>query len=108
MRPERGLVSTQEKNAQLAVGEVESLLEFMSHSLERATDQEVLSLEKQMSDQVERVTQLYGHPADKFPVPEIPELVVHCKTRVEQVIQSQISVDKKGKQSTPLFLPFIY
>ena len=93
----RGKVSTQEKNAQLAVGEVESLLEFMSRSLERATDQEVLSLEKQMSDQVERVTQLYGHPADKFPVPEISELVVTCKAQVEQVIQSQISVDKKGK-----------
>ncbi|CAI8022155.1 hypothetical protein GBAR_LOCUS13030 [Geodia barretti] len=49
------------------MGEVESLLEFMSRSLERATDQEVLSLEKQMSDQVERVTQLYGNPVGKFP-----------------------------------------
>ena len=85
-------IEIQEKNAQLAVGEVESLLEFMSGNLERATDQEVLSLEKQMSDQVERVTQLYGHPADKFPVPEIPELVVTCGAQVEKVIQAEISV----------------
>ena len=99
----REKVSTQEKNAQLAMGEVESLLEFMSRSLERATDQEVLSLEKQMSDQVDRVSQLYGHPAGKFPVPEIPELVVSCGAEVEQVIQAKISVAKKGKLQRPLF-----
>ena len=99
----REKVSTQEKNVQLAMGEVESLLEFMSRSLERATDQEVLSLEKQMSDQVERVTQLYGGPPEKFPVPEIPELVVTCGAEVEQVIQAKISVAKKGKLQRPLF-----
>ncbi|CAI8023734.1 Signal peptide, CUB and EGF-like domain-containing protein 1 [Geodia barretti] len=91
----REKVSTQEKNAQLAMGEVESLLEFMSRSLERATDQEVLSLEKQMSDQVERVTQLYGNPVGKFPVPELPQLVVSCGAEVEQVIQTKISVAEK-------------
>ena len=103
----REKVSTQEKNAQLAMGEVESLLEFMSRSLERTTDQEVLSLEKQMSDQVERLTQLYGNPAGKFPVPDLPQLVVSCGAEVEQVIQTKISVSEKGKLQRSLFLFFI-
>ena len=85
-------IGTQEKGAQLAVGEVESLLEFMSRSLERATDQEVLSLEKQMSDQADRVSRLYGNPAGKFPVPQLPELVVHCGAEVEQAIKTRVSV----------------
>ena len=88
-------VSVQEKGAQLAVGEVESLLEFMSRSLERATDQEVLSLEKQMSDQADRVSRLYGNPAGKFPVPQLPEMVVHCGAEVEQTIETKISIAKK-------------
>ena len=82
----------QEKNAQLAVGEVESLLEFMNRNLEIATDQEVLSLEKQISDQVHRVSQLYDNPGDKFPVPQIPELQVHCGGKVEQIIKDEITV----------------
>jgi hypothetical protein len=94
----REKVSTQEKNAQLAMGEVESLLEFMSRSLERATDQEVLSLEKQMSDQVDRVSRLYGDPAGKFPVPDLPQLEVQCGSGVEQVIDKEISVRKKEQE----------
>ena len=94
-------VSEQEKNAGLAVGEVESLLEFMSHTLERATDQELLSLKKQMSDQVDRVSTLYDNPADKFPAPELP-LEVQCGPEVERAIESGISVTKKGKVFQPL------
>ena len=91
-------VSKQEKNAGLAVGEVESLLEFMSHSLERATDQELLSLKNQVSDQVDRVSSLYANPAGKFPAPELP-LEVQCVPEVEHVIESGISViAKKGKK----------
>ena len=97
-------VSVQEKGAQLAVGEVESLLEFMSRNLERATDQEVLSLEKQMSDQVDRVCRLYGNPAGKFAVPQLPELVVHCGAEVEQTIRNEVSVAKNGKM---LIVPMI-
>ena len=97
-------VSEQEKNAELAVGEVESLLEFMSHSLETATDQELLSLKKQMSDQVDWVSNLYDNPAGKFPAPELP-LEVQCGPEVECVIESGISVTKKGKkQNIQLFL----
>ena len=86
----------QEKNAQLAVGEVESLLEFMNRNLKIATDQEVLSLEKQISAQVHRVFQLYDNPGGKFPVPQIPELQVHGGGKVEQIIEDEISVKKKG------------
>ena len=85
----------QEKNAQLAVGEVESLLEFMNRNLKMATDQEVLSLEKQISDQVHRVFQLYDNLGDRFPVPQIPELQVHCGGKVEQIIKDEISVKNK-------------
>ena len=89
-------VSEQEKNAELAVGEVESLLEFMNRSLETATDQELLSLEKQISDQVDRVSSLYNNPAGKFAVPELP-LVVQCGPGVKHAIKREISVVKDGK-----------
>ena len=101
-------VSVQEKNAELAVGEVGSLLEFMSRSLETATDQELLSLKKQMSDEVDRVSSLYKDPAGKFPVPELPELAVQCGPGVEQTIKSEISVvnrpGDKGSGTTHLGL----
>ena len=96
-------VSEQEKNAELAVGEVGSLLEFMSRSLETATDQELLSMEKQMSDQVDRVSSLYSDPAGKFAVPDPPELVIHCGPSVQIEIESEIYVvDKKGKMLTTI------
>ena len=88
-------IVAEEKNAQLAVGELESLLEFMSRSLETATDQEVLSLKKQVSDQVARVTKLYGDAEEKFPVPELPDLVVECGERVKKAIESEISVAER-------------
>ena len=85
-------IAIQGKNAQLAVGEVESLLEFMNRNLEKATDQEVLSLKKQMTDQVKRVSQLYHNPTGKFPVPQIPQIKVCCSSKVEQVIESDVSI----------------
>ena len=96
-------IAIQEKNAQLAVGEVESLLEFMNRNLEKATDQEVLSLKKQMSDQVERVSQLYHNPAGKFQVPQIPQIKVCCSPKVEQVIESDVSI-QDGMKTLFVFL----
>ena len=93
----------QEKNAQLAVGEVESLLEFMNRNLKIATDQEVLSLEKQISDQVHRVSQLYDNPGGKFPVPQIPELQVHCGGKIEQIIKDEITVKNKADERPRVF-----
>ena len=90
-------ISMQEKNAQLAVGEVESLLEFMNRNLKMATDQEMLSLEKQMSGQVDRVMQLYTNPAQKFPVPKLPQLEVQSDAEVIQGIENGISIRNKGK-----------
>ena len=89
-------VSTWEKNVQLAVGEVESLLEFTNCILQRATAQEVLNLEKQMSDQIERVAQLYHNPTEKFPGVKLPELVVHCGAGMKQAIDIELSVVQKG------------
>ena len=85
-------IAIQEKNTELALVEVESLLEFMNHNLEKATDQELLSLEKQMSDQVERVSQLYHNPSGKFAVPQIPQMELHCSPMVEQVMEFDISI----------------
>ena len=89
-------IATQEKNAQLAVGEVESLLDFLNRNLEKATDQEMLSLKKQMSDQVERVSQLYCNPIGKFPVPELPHLEVHSGANVMKTIQDDIAITGKS------------
>ncbi|CAI8048962.1 hypothetical protein GBAR_LOCUS26974, partial [Geodia barretti] len=85
-------IAAQEKNAQLAVGELVSLQEFMSRSLETETDQEILSLKKQVSDQVERVGELYSDADRKFPVLELPEMVVNCGERVNEVIETELSV----------------
>ena len=95
-------ISIQEKNAQLAVGEVESLLEFMNRNLAKATDQEVLSLEKQMSGQVDRVMQHYTNPAQKFPVPKLPQLEVQSDVKVMQVIDGGISIKNKGMYAEKL------
>ena len=89
-------ITMQEKNAQLAVGEVESLLDFLNRNLEKATDHELLSLQKQMSDQADRASQLYTNTTAKFPVPRLPQLEVRSSAKVMQVIQDDISVSDKG------------
>ena len=78
-------ITAQEKSAQLAMGEVESLLEFFHHSLEKATDQELLSLQQQMCDQADRRAQLYAYPSAMFPVPQLPQLEVQCSDDILQV-----------------------
>ena len=95
-------ISVHEKNAQLAVGEVESLLEFMNRNLEMATDQEVLSLEKQMSDQVDRISQLYTNPAQRFPVPKLPQLEVQSEAEVMQVVEDGIYITNKRPLEIPV------
>ena len=94
-------ITMQEKNAQLAIGEVESLLDFLNRNLEKATDQELLSLQKQMSDQADRASLLYTNPTVKFPVPKLPQLEVHSSAKVMQVIQDDISVADKGMCKIP-------
>ena len=94
-------IAMQEKNARLAVGEVESLLDFLNRNLEKATDQELLSLQKQMSDQADRASRLYTNPTVKLiPVPRLPQLEVHSSAKVMQVIQDDISVTDKGMCKT--------
>ena len=86
---------SEEKNAGLAVGEVESLLEFMSCTLETSTDQELLSLKKQMSDQVDQVSSLYDNPAGKFPAPELP-LVTERDIGMDEVSQHHAHTFEKS------------
>ena len=89
-------ITSQEKNAELALGEVECLLELLHRNLEKATDQELLSLQKQMSDQANRVAQLYSNPAAKFPVPQLPQLEVQCSDDILQVLQDDFSLCDNG------------
>ena len=84
------------KNAELAVAEVTSIHEFLSRNLERATDQELFSLLKQMSDQAERAAQLYADPPAKFPVPTLPQLEVHSHEGVLQVLQEDVYIVDNG------------
>ena len=88
-------ITAQMKNVDLSVGEVSSLYDFLSRNLERATDQELFSLLKQMSDQAERAAQLYADPPAKFPVPTLPQLEVHCSNRVLQVLQEDFCVSER-------------
>jgi len=71
-------------------------LEFLCRNLEKATDQELLSLQKQMSDQADRIAQLYANPAAKFPVPRLPQLEVQCSGDILQVLRDDFSVCDKG------------
>ena len=89
-------ITCRKKNAELALGEVESLLDLLRRNLEKATDQELLSLQKQMSDQANRVTLLYANPAVKFPVPQLPQLEVECSDDVLQVLQDDFSLCDNG------------
>ena len=84
------------KNAELAVAEVTSIHEFLSRNLERATDQELFSLLKQMSDQAARAAQLYVDPPAKFPVPTLPQLEVHSHEDVLQVLQEDVYIVDNG------------
>ena len=87
-------IASQKKNIDLAMGEVDSLYDFLSRNLERATDQELFSLLKQMSDQAKRAAHLYANPPAKFPVPTLPQLEVHCSNHVLQVLQEEFFVSK--------------
>ena len=89
-------ITSQEKNAELALGEVESLLELLHRNLEKATDQELMSLQKQISDQTERVAQLYANPAAKFPAPQLPQLELQCSDDVLQGLLDDFSVCDNG------------
>ena len=89
-------ITSQKNNAELALGEVESLLDLFHRNLGKANDQELLILQKQMSDQASRVTQLYSNPAVKFPVPQLPQLEVECSNHVLQVLQDDFSLRDNG------------
>lgn len=90
-------ITAQEKSAQLAMGEVESLLEFFHHSLEKATDQELLSLQQQMCDQADRRAQLYAYPSAMLPVPQLPQLEVQCSDDILQLLQDDFALYVKHK-----------
>ena len=58
----RKTLLAQKKNVELATAEIQSLLDFVDHKTQQASDQEVLGLQKQIIDRAEEVVQKYGNP----------------------------------------------
>ena len=67
----------QKKNVELATAEVQSLLDFVDHKSQQASDQEMLGLQKQITDRAEEIAQKYGNPKKQFGPIDVPRLMVH-------------------------------
>ena len=90
-------IETGKMKAELAVAEVTSLLELLNRNLERATDQELFSFMKQMSDEADRAALLYANADKIFPVPPLPQLEVHYNDDLLQVLQDEMFIDDSGR-----------
>ena len=90
-------IETGKMKAELAIAEVTSLHELLDRNLERATDQELFSFMKQMSDEADRAALLYANAPEIFPVPALPQLEVHCNDDVLQVLQEEMFIDDSGR-----------
>ena len=88
------------KNIQLATAEIQSLLDFVDYKSQQASDQEVLGLQKQITDRVEEVVQKYGNPKKQFGPTEVPCLKVQCGAEFGRRVKEEICVrnisDLKG------------
>ena len=90
-------ITTQEEKITQAEEEMQRLL--VSLNREGYTDQEMLSLEKHLCSAVDKVSQNYSNPAEKFPVPmlHVPQLKLQPFTdEVIQVIDDRMSVTSEG------------
>ena len=84
----------QKKNAQLATAEIQSLLDFVDHKSQQASDQEVLGLQKQITDRAEEVAQKYGNPKKQFGPTNIPCLKVQCIAETERMVKQKINISE--------------
>ena len=75
-------LTAQKKNIQQATAEVQSMIEFVDHKSQRANDQELLGLQKQIHDRVNEVAQKYRNPAEQFKPAEVRHLELMCSSEL--------------------------
>jgi len=85
----------QKKNVQLATAEIQSLLDFVNHKSRQVSDQEVLGLQKQITDRAEEVIQKYGNPKKQFGPTDVPCLEVQLSTDIGKKVNQAINISVK-------------
>ena len=85
----------QKKNVQLATAEIQSLLDLVDHKSQQASDQEVLGLQKQITDRAEEMVQKYDNPKKQFGPTEVPCLEVQFDTDIGRKVKQAISISEK-------------
>jgi len=90
----RKTLLAQKKNVQLATAEIQSLLDLVDHKSQQASDQEVLGLQKQITDRAEEVAQKYGDPKKQFGPTEVPCLKVQCIAETEKMVNQEINISE--------------
>jgi len=86
-------LTAQRKNIQQATAEVHSMIEFVDHKSQRANDQELLGLQKQIHDRVNEVAQKYSNPIGQFKPAEVCHLELKCTS---QLAVEDITLCRKG------------
>ena len=86
-------LTAQKKNIQQATAEVQSMIEFVDHKSQRANDQELLGLQKQIRDRVNEVAQKYSNPIGQFKPAEVCHLELRCTS---QLAVEDITLCRKG------------
>ena len=86
-------LTAQRKNIQQATAEVQSMIEFVDHKSQRANDQELLGLQKQIRDRVSEVAQKYSNPVEQFKPAEVCHLELRCTS---QLAVEDITLCRKG------------
>ena len=86
---ERKNLIGQKKNIQLATAEIQSLLDFVDHKSQQASDQEVLRLQKQITDRAEEVAQKYDNQVGPT---DVPCLEVQFSKEIGGMVKRAISI----------------
>ena len=83
------------KNVQLATAEIQSLLDFVDHKSQQASDQEVLGLQRQITDRAKEVLEKYGNPKKQFGSIDVPCLEVQFSIDIGRKVKKMISISEK-------------
>ena len=92
----RKTLVAQKKNIHLATAEIQSLLDLVDHKSQQASDQEVLVLQKQITDRAEEVVQKYGDPERQFGPTDVPGLMVQLGTDIGRKVKEMINISEKA------------
>ena len=85
-------LTAHKKGTQLAMAEVESLVEFIDQNCQTASDQELLAVRKQMTKQAIEVLQRHQRP--KKVLPHAPLLIVElsCKKEITELVREKLQI----------------